>query len=134
MLSSETTFTEYLCQNPQLSGFVNLYSNSILFSFLPSLTDTQIFIPTNTALYNAGNDLNNFAPTQIDENLLYSLVPITDSTTQCTFLPGYSVEVTPISVNDIPILTITRLARGNIALTIDTYLIPTVPNPDCLPQ
>jgi hypothetical protein len=134
MLSGPTTFAEYLCLNPQLSGFVNLYSNSPLFGIIGTLSNTQIFIPNNDALYNAGNILNNFAPTQIDENFLYSLIPITDSTTQCTLLPGYSAEVTPTTVNGIPIITITSLAKGNIAYTIGTYLIPTSPDPNCLPQ
>lgn len=135
MISGPLTLPEYLCQHPELSGFVNLYSNSPIFDVLLTLSDTIIFIPNNDALYNAGDALNNYIPTQIDENFLYGLVPVsTLNPVQCTYLPGYSVTLTENSVNGIPYITITNLAKGNVAITLGTYLVPTIADPNCLPQ
>jgi hypothetical protein len=134
MINGPLTLPEYLCQHPELSGFVNLYSNSPIFDVLLTLSDTIIFIPNNDALYNAGDALNNYIPTQIDENFLYGLVPVSTSSVQCTYLPGYSVTLTPTSVNGIPYITITNLAKGNVAITLGTYLVPTTVDPNCLPQ
>lgn len=134
MISGPLTLPEYLCLHPELSGFVNLYSNSPIFDVLLTLSNTIIFIPNNDALYNAGDALNNFTPTQIDENFLYSLVPVSSSSVQCTLLPGYSVTLTPTSVNSIPYITKTNLAKGNVAITLGIYLVPTTADPKCLPQ
>jgi len=133
MISGPLTLPEYLCQHPDLSGFVNLYSNSPVFDILSIISDTIIFIPNNDALYNAGLDLNAYIPTQIDENFLYGLVPVSTSAVQCTLLPGYSVRLTPTSVNDIPYITITNLAKGNVAITLGAYLVPSTADPNCLP-
>jgi hypothetical protein len=131
-----TTFADYLCNHPELSGFVNLYSGSALFDIIDTLTDTQIFIPINDALAATAtlDILNNSTLTEIDTYFLYSLVPNGTGTTQCTLLPGYSVDITATTVNQIPLLTVTRINKGLTIYTISGYLVPTTVNPACLPQ
>jgi len=131
------TFADYLCNHPELSGFVNLYSGSPLFGILATLTDTQIFIPTNDALADTAtvDVLNNSTLAEVDAYFLYSLVPKgTTGETQCTLLPGYSVDITSTTVNNIPLLTVTNISNGLTVYTISGYLVPTVIDPNCVPQ
>lgn len=131
-----TTFADYLCNHPELSGFVNLYSGSPLFSIFATLTNTQIFIPINDALADTVtvDILNNSTLAEVDTYFLYSLVPNGTDTTQCTLLPGYSVDLTANTVNDIPLLTVTSISNGLTVYTILGYLVPTVVNPACAPS
>jgi hypothetical protein len=131
-MSSNETFYEYLLTHPQLSGFVNLYSQYPEFFIIDTLQNTQIFIPTNDALALVGSILNNLTTHDIRNIFLYSIVPLSSNETQCTLLPGYSIQKTNTTVNSFPLLTFCNLSNGNIVYTIDGYLLPFEKDPQCI--
>lgn len=125
------SFCEYLNNHPQLSGFVNLYYTLPNFLLLDTLSNTQIFIPINDALAAIQSELNDLNADDLQNNFLYSMVPITDKEKQCTLLPGYSVINTGILVNNFQIITKCSLINGNIVYTINGYLSPSNIDPEC---